>query len=110
MKSDEQLEFTDSLLKSSARCEVRVNVWEPSKELLDWLLKLQMFKIAIHNGDATILNLYDGLNEYLSPTEATVFLDKDGLTYLRRCKRTKHLYREWYKNHEVRGGEKINES
>lgn len=96
-KAKEQKEFMDSLLEKDAECEVRVNVWHPKEDQLDWLLDLKQFKVAIHKEVPTILDFYDGHGTYDSPTELTVFLHDEDLPSLRKHEKLKHLYEEWYK-------------
>ena len=107
MNTEERKEFVDELFSMEGKYEIRVNVWHPSDEQLDWLLG--KLKVEIHCECAHILNLYDGATQYGSPTEVCVFLGKENIDDIREHPKLKDLYNEWYFNKQKKGGE-INES
>jgi len=108
---EEQIKLVQELFKMEGIYDLRINVWHPSKEKLDWLL--QKLKVDIHGDVDHILHLYDDVYSYSSPTEVTVFLDHDKVDEFREHPKLKDLYNEWYFNKQKeedktkKGGEQI---
>ena len=113
LNKEEQIKFVRELFEMEGTYDLRINVWYPSMEKLDWLL--QRLKVKIHIEVPHILNLYDGDRQYTSPTEVCVFLDKKDVDEFREHPKLKDLYNKWYfnkqkeENKTKKGGEQINE-
>jgi hypothetical protein len=101
MNKNEPIQLVKDLFTMHERCNLHIDVWYPSMEVLDWLL--EKFVVGINLNIPTILQMYDDTKREFAHTYLSVFLHDEEVDIIREHEKLKDLYNEWFFNKQKKG-------